>query len=125
MRVLGDHSLNEAVGPFYDTDGVCAVLGGISQQAVAARRRAHTILAVKTRDGRWAYPTAQFTGCEVNPTLVPAIRELREAPDWATAAWFTTKNPDLGGVAPVNWVLDGGSPRDMIASARRTAAEWR
>jgi hypothetical protein len=45
-------ALEEAVGLFYDTAGVAALLGGVSKQAVAARRKKRTILAVKTVEGR-------------------------------------------------------------------------
>ena len=53
-------TLDAEIGPFYDTAAVAMLLGGVSKQAVEARRKKHTLLTVKTADGRWAYPTFQF-----------------------------------------------------------------
>jgi hypothetical protein len=87
--------LDAGIGPFHDTAGVAALLGGVLQQAVEARRTEHTVLTVKTADGRWAYPTFQFTGSDVDPALVPAIQALQDAPAWSAALWFLTPSPDL------------------------------
>jgi hypothetical protein len=118
--------LDAEIGPFYDTAGVQTLLGGVTKQAVAARRDKHTILAVKTSDGRWIYPTFQFTGQDVDSALVPAIRAFENAPAWSTALWFVTPNPDLeDDRTPLDWVR-AGEPADAIEnSARRTAREWR
>lgn len=117
--------LDAAIGPFYDTVAVETLLGGVSKQAVSARRKARTILAVKTRDGRWAYPTYQFSGSEVDPALVPVIQALRDAPAWSAALWFVTPNADLGDMTPLVSVKDGRSTDEVVASARRTVTEWR
>jgi len=118
------NALDAEIGPFYDTAGVETLLGGVSKQAVEARRKKHTILAVKTSDGRWAYPTFQFTGDEVDPTLVPAIRAFRGAPAWATALWFVTANPDLNEATPLEWARSGRPAEALAVSARRTLREW-
>ncbi|MGY1845462.1 hypothetical protein [Modestobacter sp. SYSU DS0875] len=88
-------ALDAEIGPFYDTAGVAALLGGVSEQAVHARRMAHTILAERTADGRWVYPTFQFTGSEVDPALAPAIQAFTDVVGWTAALWFITPNPDL------------------------------
>jgi hypothetical protein len=113
------NALAAEIGPFYDTAGVEALLGGVSKQAVEARRKKHTILAEKTSDGRWAYPTFQFTGNDVDPALVPAIQAFRGAP-----AWFVTPNPDLDEVTPLDWAHNKRPPDALVASARRTVNEW-
>lgn len=58
--VPGYSRWNEVLGPFYRTSQVTRVLGGISRQALDERRRRKTILAMKTKDGDWVYPTFQF-----------------------------------------------------------------
>lgn len=118
------HALDAEVGPFYDTPGVETLLGGVSKQAVEARRKKHTILAVKTVDGRWAYPTFQFTGDGVDPALVPAIQAFRGAPAWSAALWFVTPNPDLDEVTPLAWARSGRPADALVASAQRTVSEW-
>lgn len=110
-------------GPFYDTASVQALLG-VSRQAVEARRKKHTILAVQTADGRWAYPTFQFTGGDVDPALVSAIHAFREAPAWSAAVWFLTPNPDLDDAIPLEWVQDRRPTDALVVSAQRTAREW-
>lgn len=117
-------ALDAATGPFYDTASVATLLGGVSKQAVEARRKKHTILAAKAADGRWAYPTFQFTGSGVDPTLVPAIQALRDAPAWSAAAWFGTPNPDLDDATPLEWARTGRPTDALVTSAQRTAREW-
>lgn len=118
------HVLDAEIGPFYDTASVESLLGGVSKQAVDARRKKHTILAVKTSDGRWAYPTFQFTGNDVDPALTPAIQALRTAPAWSVALWFVTPNPDLDETTPLAWARSGRPAQALVVSARRTADEW-
>lgn len=121
---VAPNALNEEVGPFYDTPSVMTVLGGVSKQAVDARRRKHTILALRTADDRWVYPVFQFTDSTVDPRLVPAIQALKDAPGWSTALWFVTRNPDLDNQTPLDWAR-GDQPEELlVASARRTAREW-
>jgi hypothetical protein len=118
-------ALDTEFGPFYDTASVQALLGDVSKQAVAARRQAHTILALKTSDRRWVYPTFQFTGKDVNPALVPAIQAFRDAPAWSAALWFVTSNPDLDeDMTPLAWAREGRSPGVLVTSAQRTVREW-
>jgi hypothetical protein len=118
--------LDAEIGPFYDTAGVQSLLGRVSKQAVADRRAKHTVLAMKTSEGRWIYPTFQFTGQAVDPALVPAIRAFADSPAWSAALWFVTPNPDLEGeVTPVAWARAGRPAEALERSARRTAQEWR
>lgn len=117
-------SAGREIGPFYESDSVQALLGGLSEQVLTARREAHTILAMQTADHRWAYPTFQFEGSDVHPVLLPAIRALRDAPAWSAALWFVTPNPDLDDAAPLDWALAGQSTDMLVATAQRTAHEW-
>jgi hypothetical protein len=117
-------ALAASIGPFYRTKSVQALLGGLSEQAVTARREAHTILAMQTADRRWVYPSFQFSGSDVHPALLPAIRALRNTPAWSAALWFVTPNPDLDGTPPLEWALAGRSTDRLVATTQRTAREW-
>jgi hypothetical protein len=117
--------ISDEVGPTYDTAGVQRLLGGVTAQVVEARRVQHTVLAVKTADGRWAYPVFQFTGSDVEPALLPVIQALRGAPAWSAALWFITPNPDLDDATPLEWAGSGRPSGALVSSARRTAVEWR
>ena len=112
------------IGAVYDTAGVQTLLGGVSDEVLATRRQAHTIIAMQTSDQRWVYPAFQFAGDDVDPALVPAIRALRGAPAWSAALWFVTPNPDLGAATPVEWVRDGGATDALVVSAGATVREW-
>lgn len=124
LPLAAPNALDAEIGPFYDTASVETLLGGVSKQAVEARRKKHTILAAKTTDGRWAYPTFQFTGSDVDPALVPAIQAFRNAPAWSVAAWFVTPNPDLDDATPLEWARNGRPTDTLTSSAQRTAREW-
>lgn len=119
-----DNELGDQVGPFYDTAGVMKVLDGVTKQAVAARRRKGTVLALRTADGMWVYPVFQFNGGGVDRSLLPAIRAFRDSPAWSAALWFVTGNDDLDGMSPLEWVKAGFPAAAVAASARLTAAEW-
>lgn len=119
-----DDAVAAEIGPFYDTASVQALLGDVSQQAVEGRRQKHTILALKTADGRWAYPTFQFTDRDVDPALVPAIQAFRDAPAWSAALWFVTPNPDLDDATPLVWARTGRPTDALVTSAQRTVREW-
>ncbi|MGN6413392.1 hypothetical protein [Flexivirga sp.] len=120
-----DTDLDEQIGPFYDTAGVQKVLGGISKQAVEARRRKASILALRTSDGKFVYPVFQFAGGAVDSALLPAIRALGSSPAWSVALWFVTANDDLDEMSPLKWARAELPSEAIETSARRTAAEWR
>lgn len=119
-----DSALGDEIGPFYDTAGVMKLLGGVTKQAVEARRRKSTILALRTSDGKWVYPSFQFDGADVSRPLVPAIRAFRDSPPWSAALWFVTGNDDLDGKTPLDWAKAELPPGSIATSAQRTAAEW-
>lgn len=119
-----DNGLGDQIGPFYDTAGVMKILGGVSKQAVEARRRKGTILALRTSDRKFVYPLFQFAEGTVNRALLPAIHALRTSPAWSAALWFVTDNDDLDGMRPLEWVTTGLPAKTVEISAQRTAAEW-
>lgn len=97
---------NDAIGPFLDTDGVRAVLGGPTRQAVGDRVRNRRLLALRTADTgggtRLVYPLWQFDGAIL--TTLPRVPiatgydpgELTHG--WHVAAWLSAPDPGLGGL---------------------------
>lgn len=116
--------LDVEIGPFFDTAGVQAFLD-VTKQGVEKRRAKHTIMALRTADGRWVYPVWQFEDRQVIPALVPAFQAFADSPPWSAALWFVTENPDLDGATPLGWLGDGLPTEHVLASAQATAREWR
>jgi hypothetical protein len=115
---------NAAVGPFYGSVQISKVLGGISRQAVADRRSRHTLLALRTSDGQWVYPTFQFDEHhEVIPGLPAVVQTLAESgvDDWTLAGWLVSPMRSLGGSTPIAW-LRSGKDVDTLRTAARDAA---
>lgn len=109
----------DAVGPFYDTDAVMTLLGGVSKQAVNDRVRRHRLLALRTGSGRLVYPAAQFDGERVIDGLGDVLDVL--VPDnteaWMVASWLTTSDPELGSRTPLEALRAG--ERDAVLRAAR------
>lgn len=116
----------DAVGPFYDTEGVMALLGGVSKQAVNDRVRRHRLLALRTGSGRLVYPAAQFNDERVVDGLGDVLDVL--VPDdteaWMVASWLTTPDPDLDGRTPLA-ALRTGDRDDVVRAARELSSALR
>ncbi len=116
----------DAVGPFYDTEGVMALLGGVSKQAVNDRVRRHRLLALRTGSGRLVYPAAQFDDEHVVDGLGDVLDVL--VPDnteaWMVAAWLATPDPELDQRAPFE-ALRAGVVDDVVQAARELAGALR
>jgi hypothetical protein len=116
----------DRVGPFYDTEGVMALLGGVSKQAVHDRVRRHRLLALRTASGRLVYPAAQFHGRGVVAGLGTVLDAL--VPDdteaWLVASWLTTSDPALGDRAPID-ALRAGDIDPVVDGARELASALR
>ncbi|WP_104106430.1 hypothetical protein [Nocardioides sp. 616] len=120
----------EQVGPeFYDTAGVRVVLAQpganpISKQAVEHRRRRGTVLALRTSDGRWIYPTWQFRDHEVMPGLADVLAVFAGGSSWSVGTWLTTPSEDLDGCTAIQWLNDGRDRDQLLNLARHTARRW-
>ncbi len=116
----------DAVGPFYDTESVMALLGGVSKQAVNDRVRRHRLLALRTGSGRLVYPAAQFHDEQVVDGLGAVLDLL--VPDnteaWMVASWLATPDPDLGDRAPFE-ALRNGAVDEVLRGARELAGALR
>lgn len=116
--------LADLIGPFYDTEGVSTLLD-ITEPAVTNLRDSGELLGMQTNDDAWVYPTFQFTGHHVNPTLLPALRVLHGQPGWSIGIWCVTPDEYLDGLTAIEWAEAGNPPADLVTSARRTAARWK
>lgn len=118
-------------GPFTDTAGARAALGGVSKQAVSQRLRDGRLLGLQlasdgTARDRIVYPVWQF-----RPGVLGALPAVLSAagfdPDrpvsgWTIAAWLTTADEGLGGLAPVELLEAGHRDRVVAAAAEVRAA---
>ncbi|MGH9380722.1 MAG: hypothetical protein ACRD2Z_08935 [Thermoanaerobaculia bacterium] len=114
------------VGPFYDTDGARAALGGVTKQAVSQRVTAGRLLGLRlASDGsgrdRMVYPAWQFRDSVLRalPGVLQAAGYSAERPvmGWTIAAWLTSPNPELGGMTPVKLLAAGHADRVVSAAA--------
>lgn len=126
LRAVAGTVWSDAVGPFYDTDGVMALLGGVTKQAVNDRVRRHRLLALKTGSGRLVYPAAQFDEHGVIDGLGKVLDVLvpDETEAWTVASWLTTRDPGLGARSPIE-ALRAGDVDAVVTAAHDVAAALR
>lgn len=107
----------ELIGPFFDTERVCRLLG-VSRQAVNKNKG---ILALKTGSGTLAYPTFQFRGRQALPGLKDVLAPLPESlvSRWSVASWLVTPDRELGDRSPVDLLEEG-----QVVLAVRSARQW-
>lgn len=126
LKAVAGAMWTDSVGPFYDTEGVMTLLGGVSRQAVHDRVRRHRLLALRTGSGRLVYPAAQFVDEHVAPGLGDILDIL--LPDdteaWMVASWLTTSDPHLGDRTPIT-ALRAGDLDEVEAAARQVATALR
>lgn len=118
---------NELIGPFHTTAQVAELLGGISRQAVAERRRRRTVLALRTADGAWVYPSFQFD--ERNQLLAGLAEVLgcfdpESVDEWTVAGWLVARHQALGGETVVERLRRGGDLEAVLVLARDAARRF-
>lgn len=116
-------------GPFTDSAGAGAALGGVSKQAVSQRVSSGSILGLRlassgnARD-RLVYPTWQF-----HPTVLGLLAQVlraagwdseRAVTAWTIAAWLTTPDPSRDDLSPVD-LLRAGQLDPVLDSAHQVA----
>lgn len=120
----------EDAGPFYDTDGTRVALGGVSKQAVSQRVRERRLLGLRLApDGsgrdRLVYPAWQFrSGVLRNLPAVLAAAGFdprRPVTGWTIAAWLTSPDDQVGGMAPVE-LLEADHLEPVLLAAREVRA---
>lgn len=118
---------DDAIGPFYTSPQVARLLGGISRQALADRRRRRSLLALRTDDDRWVYPVAQFRpDGRVIDGLGETIRAFKPADvdEWTVAGWLFAPSRALGELSPIGWLRDRRSIERVVELARGAAARF-
>lgn len=129
MFVAAGLAWADDVGPFLDTDGVRAALGGVTKQAVSQRMNARRLLGLRlAEDGsgavRLVYPAWQF-----RPGILDLLPEVlaaagyspgRATTGWTIATWLTTSHPGLGGMTPVQ-LLAARRGKQVVVLARQVA----
>lgn len=118
---------DDALGPFYDTRQVALLLGDISRQAVADRRRRGTLLGLKTTDDAMVYPTFQFgRDHQVLKSFPPVLQALRESPvdDWTLAGWLVAPQEALDGESVIDWLRQGRDLAPALTLARDAALRF-
>lgn len=117
------HPVYARLGPFYDTEGARQHLDGMSKQAVAKRRAVGAVLAMQTSDGRWLYPTWQFSPSGgVRQQLAPVLREFAGVDGWTAGTWLMNPHPVLEGDTPREFLAAEGSPQRVVELARHDVA---
>ena len=114
----------DAVGPFYDTDGVATVLE-VSLSAVRGRRADGSLLSMQTGSGSTVYPKWQFQDGQVLPGLARVLRSLRgvEVSRWTLAAWLRSPDVELGGRTPMD-CLRAGDHDLVLLVAPHASEQW-
>lgn len=135
--LVAGHRWDQDVGPFYDTDGARAALGGVTKQAVSDRVRRGALLGLSlAADGsgrsRLVYPVWQFDVTEHLHEVLPAAGYDHQRPTtgWTIALWLTTADPRLDGHSPLALLRTGfpgpvqrlaGEVAASLGTAERTA----
>lgn len=112
-------------GPFYSSAKVAALLGDVSRQAVADRRKRGTLLGLETSDGLVVYPTWQFADDgQVHRWVATLIRPFasHKVDGWDVAGWLTSTFKALGGSSPLQYVQAGGDLATVAELAKAAAS---
>ena len=118
---------NDLLGPFYSTNQVAKISGGISRQALADRRERRTILELKTADGVVVYPAFQFY--EKNRVLNGLSEVLQcfrgvGVDDWTLAGWLASPSRALEGRSAIEWLRLGKELEPVLVLARDAARRF-
>jgi hypothetical protein len=119
---------DEILGPFYSTPKLAEILGGVSRQALADRRKRRSLLGLRTEDGAVVYPVFQFNA---RNEVLPGFREVLQSfdpddvDDWTLAAWLVASQRSLGGSSIVKWLASGRPREAAFDLARAQASRYR
>lgn len=115
---------SDDIGPFLDTEGARAALGGVTKQAVSARVHRAALLGLPLApDGsgrtRLVYPAWQFEVLDdLSAVLARAGYDVeRPSSAWTIATWLRTPDPDLGDLEPVALLRAGHADAVLDAAA--------
>lgn len=80
---------------------------GVSAQAVHARRKRGTLLAVPQANGEWLYPACQFGPDGALPGLGTVLQAFGVRSPWTQLAVLLAQAPSLAGRTPLQALQDG------------------
>jgi hypothetical protein len=105
--VLARRRLEEAEGGAITTEEVAANLG-VTRQAVDARRQRGQLVAWRTNDKKWRFPTWQF-GSNGLPLkgVAECIGATRLDNEWSAMIFFLSAAESLGGSRPLDLLRQG------------------
>jgi len=113
------------LGARLDTRQAQELLGVGTRQAVSDMVKRGRLLALRTADGRLAYPAFQFGPAgrpyPVLPFVLGTLREAGADPH-TVASWFVTPKALLDDKSPAEWLKRGGDDAPVREAARRAAA---
>jgi len=115
--------VNDRIGPFYRGEQVARLLG-VTRQAVHERAKKENLLALRTADDAWVYPTFQFDGRRIVAGLPAVLAALKGADRWAVAAWLVSPTAALGGKTPLEVVRASREPQAVSDLARDALRRW-
>lgn len=119
--------LADLVAPLWTAEHTRRVLG-LSRATMQDRRKAGTLLALKTTDGDFFYPVAQFEKhagkVRVKPALRAFMMALRDRDPWTVAILLHTPAPELGDRTPLDWVRARRDLEDLQGYAEVVNAEF-
>lgn len=107
-------------GGLYALQDVASILK-ITRQAIEKRRKAGTIIAVRTGDD-YRYPACQFAPDGMIEGLDDVLRAMPIRSDWMRLEWLLTPDEALEGMSPLA-TLKAGRSRDVMEVARAHGAE--
>lgn len=113
------------LGPLLNREQVQGLLGVGSRQAVSQLVKRGRLLALPTRDDRFAFPAFQFSPNGRPYESIAAILsafEPAQLSSYTIASWFVTPKRLLRGATPAQWLRRGGDPDRALEAARRTAS---
>lgn len=84
---------------------------GVSPQAIQARRRRGTLLAVPLANGEWVYPAAQFGADGALSGLADVLAAFRVTGPWTRLSVLLSPADALGGRSPLEVLADGDAAR--------------
>jgi aminoglycoside/choline kinase family phosphotransferase len=115
-------TLEAAVGGYVSVAEAVKILGVGSRQAVHQRIARGTLLAIDVA-GQTVLPTYQFDGEHVRSEFVQAAKLLARAglSEIAVVSWFVTRQPELEGSTPAEWIAAGQDAALVYDAARHTA----
>ena len=109
-----------ALGPFFDTAGLCRRLG-VTRQALNGRVHRNTLLGVKADDGSILYPTWQFTPDMAVLDGLPELLRILDAvaPDgFSKAVWLCAPPARLSGRSAAELLAAGADLEALLEAAR-------